>query len=88
MKTGSAVVLNLYNDKYLGGWNCWVYRGDRTRRIVLKTKVNTDSLDFQPMWLEVPETIFWCTDLDQQMRSNQITVWTSGMPTHILGLHF
>lgn len=88
MKTGSAVVLNLYNDKYLGRWNCWVYRGDRTRKILLKTEDNTDSLDFQPRSLEVPETIFWCTDRYQQIRSNQITVWTSGRPTLIIGLNF
>ncbi|KAM8729494.1 uncharacterized protein AB9X84_026725 [Acanthopagrus schlegelii] len=76
MKHGSAVVLNLYNDNRLSGWNCWVYRGNQTRKIVLIAN-NDVSLDFQPRRLEVPETIFWCTDRNQQIRSNQITVWTS-----------
>ncbi|XP_073346287.1 uncharacterized protein [Pagrus major] len=77
MKNGSSVVLQLHNDDGLGEWNCWVYRGEQQKKIVLKKKHDTVSLDFQPKRLEVPETIFWCTDSALKLRSNQITVWTS-----------
>ncbi|KAK5850669.1 hypothetical protein PBY51_001527 [Eleginops maclovinus] len=75
MQEGSSVVLVLENRDGLSGWKCWVNRGPDTKKIVLRLKNDSVSLDFQPRQLLVRETIFWCSD-DQQ-RSNQITVRTS-----------
>ncbi|XP_070783587.1 uncharacterized protein [Enoplosus armatus] len=75
MPTGSSVVLELDNEDGLQGWNCHVYRGQRTNVIKLRLKNNSVNLAFEPNSLNVPETIFWCTDMAQ--RSNQITVRTS-----------
>lgn len=89
MRNGGSVILQLDNDDGLQGWNCWVYRGQgRTgeRRIKLRLKNDSVSLDFQPTRLMVPETIFWCSDSTQQHRSNQVMVRTSGGPTDILML--
>lgn len=83
MRTGGAVVLQLDNDDGLQGWNCWVYRGEKTKKIKLRLKNDGASLAFQPKRLEVLETIFWCTDRTQQCRSNQIIVRTSGRPNVI-----
>ncbi|XP_070708373.1 uncharacterized protein [Pempheris klunzingeri] len=77
MQTGGSVVLQLENDNGLKGWNCWVYRGDQTKKIKLRLEEDTVSLVFQPRSLTVLETIFWCTDNAQQRRSNQITIRTS-----------
>ncbi|XP_041818688.1 uncharacterized protein LOC121624831 [Chelmon rostratus] len=80
MRNGGSVILQLDNDDGLQGWNCWVYRGQgRTgeRRIKLRLKNDSVSLDFQPTRLMVPETIFWCSDSTQQHRSNQVMVRTS-----------
>ncbi|KAM6964644.1 uncharacterized protein LKV04_020391 [Tautogolabrus adspersus] len=81
MKFGGAVILELDNEDGLTGWNCWVYRGAETKKIMLKLEADSVSLDFQPRKLTVSETIFWCTDgQQQQRRSNQITVRTSDNP--------
>ncbi|XP_076615406.1 sialoadhesin [Chaetodon auriga] len=77
MRVGGSVILQLENEGGLQGWKCWVYRGHQTRRIVLRLKNDSKSLDFQPRSLNVPETIFWCTDRLEQSRSNQIIVRTS-----------
>ncbi|XP_070847233.1 uncharacterized protein [Chaetodon trifascialis] len=77
MRVGGSVILQLENEDGLQGWRCWVNRGAQTKRIKLRLKNDSVSLDFQPNSLYVPETIFWCTDALQQHRSNQIIVWTS-----------
>ncbi|XP_045924863.1 uncharacterized protein LOC123982933 isoform X2 [Micropterus dolomieu] len=80
MQTGGSVVLELENEDGLQGWTCWVYRPSikQIRRIALKLKNDSVNLAFQTYRLVVPETIFWCTDRNQDHRSNQITVRTSG----------
>uniref|UniRef100_A0A3Q1JZC7 Ig-like domain-containing protein n=1 Tax=Anabas testudineus TaxID=64144 RepID=A0A3Q1JZC7_ANATE len=75
MQQGASVILNLHNDDGLVGWNCWVYRGDKIKRIKLKNATEM-SFDFQPNKLNVAETIFWCSNTDT--RSNQVTVRTTG----------
>ncbi len=83
MQTGGSVILQLENEDGLMGWNCWVYRGQRKKKIKLRLKKDSVSIVFQPRSLDVPETIFWCTDAAQEVRSNQITVKTSGRSTVI-----
>ncbi|KAK2820218.1 hypothetical protein Q5P01_023177 [Channa striata] len=79
MQTGGSVILHLENEGGLKGWNCWVYRGkDNSKKIGLRLKDNESTFVFQPNKLEVPETTFWCTDRNQNNRSNQVTVRTSG----------
>ncbi|CAJ1080833.1 uncharacterized protein LOC117830239 [Xyrichtys novacula] len=77
MRVGGSVTLELNHDDGLNGWNCWVYRGDETKKIKLKLEEKSTSLDFQPKQLLVPETIFWCSNTAKQQRSNQVIVRTS-----------
>uniref|UniRef100_UPI0037E710D7 uncharacterized protein n=1 Tax=Semicossyphus pulcher TaxID=241346 RepID=UPI0037E710D7 len=76
MRVGDSVILQLHNEKGLEGWNCWVYRGDKTIKILLQVANDSVSLDFETNELNVPETIFWCS-AKNQLRSNQITLRTS-----------
>ncbi|KAM4525520.1 uncharacterized protein PAE49_001430 [Odontesthes bonariensis] len=78
MSKGGSVILKLKNEDGLKEWNCWVTRGNTTRKIHLKLQNDSMSLFFQPNKLAHPETIFWCTDKLQSHRSNQITIRTSG----------
>ncbi|XP_067344104.1 uncharacterized protein [Channa argus] len=80
MQTGGSVILHLENEDGLQGWKCWVNRGqNQIKKILLRLKNTNDiSINFQPSRLLVPETTFWCTDRNQNSRSNQITVSTSG----------
>uniref|UniRef100_A0A3B4Y907 Uncharacterized LOC111650268 n=1 Tax=Seriola lalandi dorsalis TaxID=1841481 RepID=A0A3B4Y907_SERLL len=83
MQYGHSVMLQLDNEDGLEGWVCWVYReGTKTKKIKFKLE-NRDHVVFQTTRLEVPETIFWCTDKSQNERSNQIIVRTSGGHTDI-----
>ncbi|KAF3704549.1 hypothetical protein EXN66_Car020238 [Channa argus] len=79
MQTGGSVILHLENEDGLQGWKCWVNRGqNQIKKILLRLKNTNDiSINFQPSRLLVPETTFWCTDRNQNSRSNQITVSTS-----------
>ncbi|KAK9530570.1 hypothetical protein VZT92_012062 [Zoarces viviparus] len=77
MHTEGSVVLQLDNEEGLHGWKCWAYRGGPTKKIALRLEKDNASAVFQPLSLKVPETVFWCTDT-KQLRSNQITVRTSG----------
>ncbi|KAF1374034.1 hypothetical protein PFLUV_G00245080 [Perca fluviatilis] len=77
VRTGSSVVLQLEHEDGLWGWKCFVYRGVSTKKIQLKLRNDSVSVVFQPKRLDVPETVFWCTDKTEQNRSNQITVRTS-----------
>jgi len=88
MLHGSSVILKLENEDGLTGWNCWVTRGDRQRKILLKLQNDSVTFTFQANKLAHPETIFWCTDKPQSCRSNQITVRTSGRPAIHLILLF
>ncbi|XP_049420328.1 uncharacterized protein LOC125881284 [Epinephelus fuscoguttatus] len=79
VQTGGSVVLQLDNEDGLQGWKCWVYRGKRpegTKRIALRLKNDSVSVDFQSKSLEIPETVFWCSD-NGQGRSNQVIIRTS-----------
>ncbi|XP_010777656.1 uncharacterized protein [Notothenia coriiceps] len=76
VRRGDSVTLQLDNEDGLQGWMCWVYRGEKSKKIKLKIKNNTVSLVFQVNRLSVPETIYWCSN-DTQRRSNQITLRTS-----------
>ncbi|XP_041830905.1 uncharacterized protein LOC121633091 isoform X2 [Melanotaenia boesemani] len=78
MNFGGSVILKIEKEDGLQGWNCWVFRGEKTNKIKIKINQQDDtSLSFQPNNLRVPETIFWCTDETQALRSNQVTVRTS-----------
>ncbi|XP_042254057.1 uncharacterized protein LOC121887385 [Thunnus maccoyii] len=78
MRHGGSVQLQLDHDSSLEGWNCWVVRGQKKNRIKLKLNNEKDlSIVFQPNRLTVPETIFWCTDKDQELRSNQQVIRTT-----------
>ncbi|XP_078135674.1 uncharacterized protein LOC144536415 isoform X1 [Sander vitreus] len=72
-----SVVLQLEHEDGLIGWKCFVNRGGQTKTIRLMLRNDNVSVVFQPRRLNVPETIFWCTDTNEQHRSNQITVRTS-----------
>ncbi|KAL7372638.1 hypothetical protein ABVT39_019853 [Epinephelus coioides] len=77
VQTGGSVVLQLDNEDGLQGWKCWVYRGKGPeKRIALRLKNDSVSVVFQPKRLEIPETVFWCSD-NEQGRSNQVIVRTS-----------
>ncbi|CAK6964125.1 uncharacterized protein LOC128381153 [Scomber scombrus] len=78
MQTGNSVVLQLDHDDGLQGWLCWVSRGQTVKKIKLKLKDGDKSIAFQPNRLEVPETIFWCTDKEQNDRTNQQVIRTTG----------
>lgn len=86
VRTDGSVVLQLEHEDGLNGWKCFVDRGGQTKKIKLKLRNDSLSVVFQPKRLNVPEIIFWCTDTNEQHRSNQITVRTSGRPTFILML--
>lgn len=78
MRHGGSVKLQLDYDSSLEGWKCWVVRGQKKNRIKLKLNNEKDlSIVFQPNRLTVPETIFWCTDKDQELRSNQQLIRTT-----------
>lgn len=49
------------------------------RRVMLRGAEHLASFDFGTNSLNVPETIFWCTK-GTELRSNQITIRTSGRP--------
>ncbi|XP_049916770.1 uncharacterized protein LOC126400252 [Epinephelus moara] len=79
VQTGGSVVLQLDNEDGLQGWKCWVYRGkgpEGTKRIALRLKNDSENVVFQTKRLEIPETVFWCSD-NEQRRSNQVIVRTS-----------
>lgn len=79
MRVDGSVVLRLANDEGLSGWNCYVFKEQRTRLITLKLgKNDRRSIEFQPNKLVDPETIFWCTNRNQTQRSNQVVIRTSG----------
>ncbi|XP_074518747.1 sialoadhesin [Halichoeres trimaculatus] len=78
MQVGASVILRLNNEDGLKGWRCWVYRGDRTKRIALRLKGEEVSFDFRPRRFTVHETILWCSDETEKHRSNQVIVRTSG----------
>uniref|UniRef100_A0A8C4DMP4 Ig-like domain-containing protein n=1 Tax=Dicentrarchus labrax TaxID=13489 RepID=A0A8C4DMP4_DICLA len=77
-KLHSSVILMLENDAGLQAWRCWVFRGTETKKIMLRLEKSSTNVVFQPRELTVSETIFWCTDKQEQLRSNQIIVRTSG----------
>ncbi|KAM6897916.1 uncharacterized protein FYW49_019142 [Xenentodon cancila] len=77
MPTKAAIILKIENDDGLKGWTCKVNRGEETKTIKLKLTEDSVSFDFQPRSLNVPETMFWCTDSTEECRSNQITIWTT-----------
>ncbi|XP_028424371.1 B-cell receptor CD22 [Perca flavescens] len=77
VRTDSSVVLQLENEDGLWGWKCCVYSGGPIKKIQLKLSNDSRSVVFQSRRLDVPETVFWCTDKTEQNRSNQITVRTS-----------
>ncbi|XP_067432412.1 uncharacterized protein [Thunnus thynnus] len=78
MRHNSSVLLQLDYDKGLEGWKCWIVRGQKKSWIKLKlNKENNSSIVFQPSRLTVPETIFWCTDKGQELRSNQQLIRTT-----------
>lgn len=80
MRTNGAVILRIENEDGLkqSEWRCFVYKGGKTKRIMLRLENDTVKLSFQPNGLQDPENIFWCADKARQQRSNQIVVWTSG----------
>lgn len=78
MRPGSSVTLHIENEDGLQGWMCWVYKGGRKNRIVLRLSNDTVRLPFSPGQVVKPENIFWCTDKEQLQRSNQIIIQTSG----------
>ncbi|XP_051274261.1 uncharacterized protein LOC127373650 isoform X2 [Dicentrarchus labrax] len=78
MQLHSSVILMLENDAGLQAWRCWVFRGTETKKIMLRLEKSSTNVVFQPRELTVSETIFWCTDKQEQLRSNQIIVRTSG----------
>uniref|UniRef100_A0A8D0D484 Ig-like domain-containing protein n=1 Tax=Sander lucioperca TaxID=283035 RepID=A0A8D0D484_SANLU len=73
VRTDGSVVLQLEHEDGLNGWKCFVDRGGQTKKIKLKLRNDSLSVVFQPKRLNVPEIIFWCTDTNEQHRSNQIT---------------
>ncbi|KAM9715903.1 uncharacterized protein ACNS7B_022069 [Menidia menidia] len=77
MEKKGSVILTLVNDDGIGGWNCWVFRGETTKLIKLNVRNDSLSVSFQPTSLSVPETIFWCSDKTRKYRSNQITIRTT-----------
>ncbi|XP_034716136.1 uncharacterized protein LOC117936831 isoform X2 [Etheostoma cragini] len=77
VRPGDSVVLQLDHEEGLQGWKCFVYRAGKTMRIQLRLLNDSVSVVFQTKRLEIPETIFWCSDTNKQLRSNQITVRTS-----------
>ncbi|KAM9837694.1 uncharacterized protein ACBR49_018336 [Aulostomus maculatus] len=82
MRNESSVVLQLENEDGLQGWNCWVYRNElETKRIKLKLANNSVTVAFQPNKLVAPEELFWCTDSNEQHRSNQQRIRTSDKDT-------
>lgn len=84
MQFGHSVILKLHNDDGLLGWTCHVYREARNEKKKIKFRQdNGNTLVFQTSNLEVPETIFWCTDQAEQSRSNQIVLRASGRLTVI-----
>lgn len=81
MRIGNSVVLQLENEDGLNGWSCRVYAEKKEKRIKLRLKENNQmSIVFQPERLNVPETIFWCTNSTKQHRSNQQVIRTTGRP--------
>lgn len=77
IQPGGSVILQLDNNDGLQGWRCWVYTGEKEKKIILRLKPDSVSHTFQPSSRNVSESIFWCTDEAQTHRSNQITVRTS-----------
>lgn len=51
----------------------------KEKRVKLGAAKDLVSWDFQTTRLDVPETIYWCTK-GTELRSNQITIRTSGRP--------
>lgn len=78
MRPGSSVTLQIENEDGLQGWLCWVYKGEKTKKIRLRLSDDAVGLPFTPSRLVDRESIFWCTDTQQQQRSNQIIVRVSG----------
>lgn len=84
MHLHGSVILKLNNeDDGLREWKCFVYRGHETKKIKFNITGATNSLDFQPRALYVPETSFWCTNGDETQRSNLVTIKTSGRPSNL-----
>ncbi|XP_063338167.1 uncharacterized protein LOC134633222 [Pelmatolapia mariae] len=78
MWKGGAVFLKLENEDGLKGWRCWVYRGgERPIMVSLKLKGVSNSMVFRTADLNVDETIYWCTDKNRTLRSNQVILTTS-----------
>ncbi|XP_040922644.1 uncharacterized protein LOC121201086 isoform X2 [Toxotes jaculatrix] len=78
MPHGTAVNLQLENeDGDLKGWRCWVYRRAEKRQNRIMLRLVSKSIVFQTKPLSVPETIFWCTDKAEDIRSNQVIIKTS-----------
>nr|XP_040032514.1 uncharacterized protein LOC120819306 [Gasterosteus aculeatus aculeatus] len=76
VRNGGSVVLQLDYDDGVKGWKCWVNTGEQTKTVRLRrSDEKAVSVSFQPNRLEVPESVFWCTN--QELRSNQIRVRTS-----------
>ncbi|XP_077958618.1 leukocyte immunoglobulin-like receptor subfamily B member 2 isoform X2 [Gasterosteus aculeatus] len=76
VRNGGSVVLQLDYDDGVKGWKCWVNTGEQTKTVRLRrSDEKAVSMSFQPNRLEVPESVFWCTN--QTLRSNQIRVRTS-----------
>ncbi|XP_071393540.1 uncharacterized protein [Centroberyx affinis] len=70
--------LVLQSDDGLQGWNCWVYKGGRVRKITFKKLQDEgDGHIFQPYHLSDPEAIYWCSDKTNQSRSSPVTIRTS-----------
>lgn len=78
MRPGSLVTLQIEHEDGLQGWRCWVYRGGKIKYYKLRLRNDTVRLSFSPTSVVERENIFWCTDKEQQQRSNQIIVQTSG----------
>uniref|UniRef100_A0A674MYF0 Uncharacterized LOC105419384 n=1 Tax=Takifugu rubripes TaxID=31033 RepID=A0A674MYF0_TAKRU len=77
MQPDGSVTLRLDHSSGLQGWNCFVIRGDIIYIIVLSTKGDNMSLEFQTNKMTRPENIFWCSNADKSKRSNQVTIRTS-----------
>uniref|UniRef100_G3P1I7 Ig-like domain-containing protein n=1 Tax=Gasterosteus aculeatus aculeatus TaxID=481459 RepID=G3P1I7_GASAC len=76
VRSGGSVVLQLDYDDGVKGWKCWVNTGEQTKTVRLRrSDEKAVSVSFQSNRLEVPESVFWCTN--QELRSNQIRVRTS-----------
>lgn len=81
MRPGSSVTLQIENEDGLRGWRCWAYKGGQRYAIGFKRRSDTVRRQLTPNKVVERENIYWCTDMEQQQRSNQIIIRTSGTET-------